>query len=45
VLEELEAGRLHALVDGLALHAVLAPEVTTPARHAEIPGAHLAALA
>lgn len=31
-----EAERLHAIVDGLALHAVLDPEVTTPARQVEL---------
>ena len=39
-----EAERLHALIDGLALHAVLDPEVTTPERQAEVVAAHLAAL-
>ena len=29
---ELEGERLHALVDGLALHALLDPAITTPAR-------------
>jgi hypothetical protein len=36
------AEQLHALVDGLALHAVLAPNVTTPARQAELLDAYLA---
>ena len=36
------AESLHALVDGLALHAVLAPGVTTPARQAELLDAALA---
>ena len=36
------AERLHALVDGLALHAVLAPSVTTPQRQVELLDAHLA---
>jgi AcrR family transcriptional regulator len=35
------AESLHALVDGLALHAVLAPGVTTPARQAELLDAYL----
>jgi hypothetical protein len=42
---EAEAERLHALIDGLALHAILAPEVTTPARQRELLAAHLGALA
>jgi AcrR family transcriptional regulator len=37
------AEQLHALVDGLALHAVLAPAVTTPARQLELLEAYLAA--
>ena len=36
------AEQLHALVDGLALHAVLAPDVSTPARQAELLDAALA---
>ena len=40
-----ETERLHALVDGLAMHATLAPEVTTPARQVEILARHLDALA
>jgi AcrR family transcriptional regulator len=39
-----EAERLHALVDGLALHAVLDPEVTTPARQVELLAAELDAM-
>jgi hypothetical protein len=35
------AERLHALVDGLALHAVLAPATTTPDRLREILARHL----
>ena len=35
------AETLHALVDGLALHAVLAPDVTTPARQVELLDAYL----
>ena len=37
----LAAERLHALVDGLALHAVLAPDTTTPRRQREILAQHL----
>jgi hypothetical protein len=37
----LAAERLHALVDGLALHAVLAPAVTTPHRQRAILARHL----
>ena len=33
---EERAEQLHALVDGLALHAVLAPDVTTPDRQVEL---------
>jgi len=33
---ECEGERLHALVDGLALHAVLDPATTTPARQARL---------
>src|SRR5918998_1804845 len=33
---EREGQRLHAFVDGLALHAILAPDVTTPARQVEL---------
>ena len=39
---ERAAEQLHALVDGLALHAVLAPDVTTPARQAELLDDYLA---
>ena len=42
--DALEAERLHALVDGLALHAVLAPEHMTPARQRALLAAHLDAL-
>jgi AcrR family transcriptional regulator len=35
------AESLHALVDGLALHAVLAPAVTTPERQVELLDAYL----
>jgi AcrR family transcriptional regulator len=41
---DLEAERLHALVDGLAQHAILAPGVTTPDRQREILDAHLRSL-
>ena len=41
---EREAERLHALVDGLALHAVHAPDVTTPERQIELIAAHLDSL-
>ena len=34
--------RLHALVDGLALHGLLAPDVTTPERQGALLDAHLA---
>jgi hypothetical protein len=37
--------RLHAIVDGLALHAVLDPEVTTPARQVELLALEFDALA
>jgi AcrR family transcriptional regulator len=37
----LAAERLHALVDGLALHGVLAPATTTPDRQREILAKHL----
>jgi AcrR family transcriptional regulator len=36
--------RLHATVDGLALHALLAPAVTTPARQRELLAAELDAM-
>jgi hypothetical protein len=39
-----DAERLHALVDGLALHAVLDPEVTTPARQVELLAAEFDAM-
>lgn len=41
---ELEAERLHALVDGLAQHAIVAPEVTTPDRQRRLLAAHLRSL-
>ena len=41
---ELDGDRLHALVDGLALHAVLTPEHTTPDRQIAVLAAHLDAL-
>jgi AcrR family transcriptional regulator len=40
-----EAERLHALVDGLAMHATLDPETTTPSRQVEILTRHLESLA
>jgi AcrR family transcriptional regulator len=40
-----EAERLHALIDGLAMHATLSPEVTSPARQTEILSRHLDTLA
>ena len=40
----LEAERLHALVDGLAQHAIVAPDVTTPARQRKLLAAHLDSL-
>ena len=36
-----ESERLHALIDGLAMHATLDPEITTPARQIEILSRHL----
>jgi AcrR family transcriptional regulator len=39
-----EGERLHALVDGLALHAVLDPATTTPDRQVELLGEYLDAL-
>jgi AcrR family transcriptional regulator len=41
---ECEAERLHALIDGLAMHATLEPELTTPARQVELLSAHLDSL-
>jgi DNA-binding transcriptional regulator YbjK len=41
---EAEAERVHALIDGLALHAVLDPETTTPERQVELLGAELDAV-
>jgi AcrR family transcriptional regulator len=43
--DEADAERVHALIDGLALHAVLDPETTTPARQVELLSAELDALA
>jgi hypothetical protein len=40
-----EAERVHALIDGLALHAVLDPATTTPGRQVELLAAELDALA
>jgi hypothetical protein len=42
---ELETTRLHALVDGLALHGVTNPETMTPRRMRKVLRAHLASLA
>jgi AcrR family transcriptional regulator len=42
---DVDGERLHAFVDGLALHAVLTPQVTTPARQKALVAAELAALA
>ena len=42
---EYEAERLHALIDGLAMHATLDRETTTPARQVEILSRHLDPLA
>jgi AcrR family transcriptional regulator len=41
---ERDAERLHALIDGLALHAVLDSATTTPARQVELLGAELDAV-
>jgi AcrR family transcriptional regulator len=41
---QLEAERLHALVDGLALHAVVAPRDMPAARQVAVLAAHLASL-
>ena len=40
-----EAERLHGLIDGIAMHATLAPETTTPARQIELLARHLDSLA
>jgi AcrR family transcriptional regulator len=42
---DLEATRLHALVDGLALHGITNPETMTPRRMRKVLRAHLATLA
>ncbi|MFI6522498.1 TetR/AcrR family transcriptional regulator [Spirillospora sp. NPDC050679] len=42
---ELAAARLHALVDGLAVHAAMRPEDTTPERMAAVIARHLDELA
>jgi AcrR family transcriptional regulator len=39
-----DAERVHALIDGLALHAVLDPQTTTPQRQRHLLGAELDAL-
>jgi hypothetical protein len=36
-----ESERLHALIDGLAMHATIDPETTTPARQVDILSRHL----
>lgn len=41
---EREAHRLHALVDGLAVHAAMRPDTTTPEEMLAIVGSHLHAL-
>jgi AcrR family transcriptional regulator len=41
---ELETDRLHALIDGLSLHAAVQPATSTPERVREILRAHLLAL-
>jgi AcrR family transcriptional regulator len=40
-----EAERLHALIDGIAMHATLDPELMTPARQIELLSRHLDTLA
>jgi AcrR family transcriptional regulator len=40
-----EAERLHALIDGLAMHATLEPEITSPSRQVELLSLHLDTLA
>jgi AcrR family transcriptional regulator len=42
---EAEAEQLHALIDGLAMHATLDPDLTTPARQVELLSRHLDTLA
>jgi AcrR family transcriptional regulator len=42
---EVEAFRLHALVDGLAMHGIVSPETMTPRRQRQVLRAHLASLA
>jgi hypothetical protein len=39
-----EAERLHAFLDGLAMHATLEPDLTTPARQVELLSLHLDSL-
>jgi AcrR family transcriptional regulator len=39
-----EAERLHAFIDGLAMHATLEPDLTTPARQVELLSLHLDSL-
>jgi hypothetical protein len=38
---DVEAERLHALVDGLAVHAAMRPELNTPERLAAVVARHL----
>lgn len=40
---DLETERLHALVDGLAIHAAMRPGVTTPDQMRSVIAGHLAA--
>jgi AcrR family transcriptional regulator len=42
---ELETNRLHALIDGLALHGVVTPQTMTPRRARRVLRAHLRTLA
>ena len=41
---EVETSRLHAIVDGLALHGITSLEAIGPRRARNVLGAHLAAL-
>jgi BetI-type transcriptional repressor, C-terminal len=41
---ELETSPLHAVLDGLALHAIAMPQATTPGRMRNVLRAHLDAL-
>lgn len=42
---QLETVRLHALIDGLALHGITSPETMTPSRQRRVLRTHLATLA